>query len=164
MWTPIVCPSTVKISRIEKERGCHGRVFVVQQLNDKRCCFVCQSLPAIVAFLNRFSPTRFHVSSFYRTSRLNGAQQSHRGWIADALSCDETEKLNWATMGFDRVAFLTRQPENWILTGPEPEHSPEPSIQCLLLCTETTPPPSSSTSPRAPPGDAESTPGQIPAP
>ena len=115
-WHAVVTPS-LHLEVVEKKPGTQGRVFLLS-CNDKYG-FLSQSLPALVRWLNvrRSDGRQFLVSSFYRVVRLG--QRFHLGWTAKSFERSNLASLNAALTGFDKLVFLTRDPDSWRINLPE---------------------------------------------
>ena len=120
--TPLLC-----LNKIEKEPSTQGRVFLLK-CNDKHG-FLSQSLPALVRWLNtqRSDKHRFLVSSFYRVVRLG--QRRHLGWAAQSFERSNLTAINAALAGFEKLVFLTRNPDSWQVNLPEGYVRP-PAQEC----------------------------------
>ena len=115
-WHAVVTP-LLELVDVEKEPGTQGRVFLLR-CNDKYG-FISQSLPALVRWLNtqRSDKRKFLVSSFYRVVRLG--QRRHLGWMACSFERGNLTSINAALVGFDKLIFITRNPDSWRINLPE---------------------------------------------
>ena len=115
-WQVVETPA-VQILRVERERYCQGRVFLLWRRCDDRWAFLSQSLPALVSWLNGLGSVKFHASSFYRCARRGRSppRQGHHGWTASRWKTSELEELNNRLSQFERLAFLVKDPDRWVI-------------------------------------------------
>ena len=114
-WQVVETPS-VRLLRVSCERCCQGRVFLLWRRRDVRLAFLSQSLPALVSWLNTLSPVKFHASSFYRSARRGCSPlRGHHGWVARRWRRSELEELNTRLSKFQRLAFLVKDPDRWVI-------------------------------------------------
>lgn len=118
MWIAIETP-VLRLAKIDRDRATQGCVFVAWPVWGG-VCFVCQSLSALVGWLNRQGGT-IRAGSLYKVSR--GEQRQHFGWVVERHFRSALEPLNARLASFEGAVFVTRDPDCWKLAE-TPENLP----------------------------------------
>jgi len=118
-WYIIPCPSHVKLSSVEKERGTHGSIYILWECELRSPLWVGQSIPALVRSINENAiysrEKRLHASSLYRCLRGEAKKQGHKSWKVQKFSRTNLEQLNSHIEIFPSVIYVSKSPEMWRL-------------------------------------------------
>ena len=116
-WYIIPCPSTVTLTQVDKERGTHGSIYVLWDIDEKSPVWVGQSIPALVRSVNEKAvinkEKRLHASSLYRCLRGEARKQHHKSWKVDKYSRDALAEMNKFLSEFPSVVYVSKSPELW---------------------------------------------------
>ena len=119
-WYIIPCPSTVTLTQVDKERGTHGSIYVLWDIDEKSPVWVGQSIPALVRSVNEKAvinkEKRLHASSLYRCLRGEARKQHHKSWKVDKYSRDALQEMNIFLSEFPSVVYVSKSPELWRCT------------------------------------------------
>jgi hypothetical protein len=119
MWIAVETPA-LRLVHVRRDRATQGCVFVAWPLTGA-VCYVCQSLAALSAWLNE-QGGGISTGSLYKVSR--GAQRQQVGWMVERHTRSALAPLNERLAGFDRVTWLTRDPDCWRLESGESAATP----------------------------------------
>ena len=116
-WYIIPCPSNVTLTKVDKERGTHGSIYVLWDIDEKSPVWVGQSIPALVRSVNEKAvinkEKRLHASSLYRCLRGEARKQHHKSWKVDKYNRDALEDMNRFLAEFPSVVYVSKSPELW---------------------------------------------------
>ena len=116
-WYIIPCPSNVTLTHVDKERGTHGSIYVLWDIDVKSPIWVGQSIPALVRSVNEKAvinkEKRLHASSLYRCLRGEARKQHHKSWKVDKYSRHALDEMNKFITGFPSVVYVSKSPELW---------------------------------------------------
>ena len=118
MWQVIQCPATIEFKRVAKEQETHGNLYVIWERMGRTPCWICQSVPVLIQFMNqRFRDEGKHlrVSPLYRILRGESTTQTHKSHEIIMLERDEMEALNRIIRRFPACNVVTKDPEKWAL-------------------------------------------------
>ena len=118
MWQVIQCPATTEFKRVAKEQETHGNLYIVWERYGRTPCWICQSVPVLIQFMNqRFRDAEKHlrVSPLYRILRGESTKQTHKNHEIVMLERDEMEALNRIIRRFPACNVVTKDPEKWAL-------------------------------------------------
>jgi hypothetical protein len=128
-WYIIPCPSSVALTHVDKERGTHGSIYVLWDIDEKSPVWVGQSVPALVRSVNEKAvinkEKRLHASSLYRCLRGEARKQHHKSWKVDKYSRDSLEQMNKFLSDFPSVVYVSKSPELWKCRQQEEPQQPE---------------------------------------
>lgn len=117
VWFVIPCPSSVRITLVEKERGTHGSIYTLWEVDCRSPIWIGQSIPALVRSVNEKAvlarEKRLHASSLYRCLRGESKKQGHKNWRVEKFSRSELASLNARILGFPSVVYVSKSPEMW---------------------------------------------------
>lgn len=129
-WFVIPCPSSVKLTMVEKERGTHGSIYALWEVDCRSPVWIGQSIPALVRSVNEKAvwtiEKRLHASSLYRCLRGEARKLSHKSWRVEKYSRSELATLNARIRGFPSVVYVSKSPEMWQCVPPEAANQDEP--------------------------------------
>ena len=113
-WS-IVRTSQPAFSLIRKEHGTHGKVYTLWQ--DEHVCWVSQSVPALVAAVNRLLPEvrRLHDSGLYGVLRHENTRGYHKFFRVRKWTREDTVSLNEFLVQYQEVLFVTKEASAWRL-------------------------------------------------
>ena len=111
----IVRTAQPTFSRIEKERCLHGKIYTLWQ--DEHACWISQSVPALVAAMNRFLPRvrHLHESGLYSVLRHETTRGYHKYFRIRMWDRADLISLNEFLAQYDEAIFITREPNCWVL-------------------------------------------------
>jgi hypothetical protein len=138
-WYIIPCPSSVTLTQVDKERGTHGSIYVLWDIDEKSPVWVGQSIPALVRSVNEKAvinkEKRLHASSLYRCLRGEARKQHHKSWKVDKYSRDALPEMNRFLGEFPSVVYVSKSPELWRCTqgGGEDGDVPHPTDDTSAL-------------------------------
>ena len=118
-WSMVQVPKGVRLSGVAKERGTHGSIYCVWEVECKCPCWVSQSIPATVSAINTkaiFSQEkRLHASSIYRVLRGESHKMLHKSHTVKrwSRSAEDLQHLNDHLARFPSCIFITKVPEIW---------------------------------------------------
>ena len=116
-WYVIPCPSSVELTSVSKERGTHGAIYCLWEVDRKTPVWIGQSIPALVASINDKAvitvEKRLHASSLYRCLRKEARKESHKSWKVDKFSRTQVSELNKHLKTFPSVVYVSKSPELW---------------------------------------------------
>ena len=116
-WFIIPCPSNVRLTKVDKERGTHGSVYVLWDIDEKSPVWVGQSIPALVRSVNEKAviniEKRLHASSLYRVLRGEARKRHHKSWRVSKYNRDALVELNLFLGDFCSVVYCSKSPELW---------------------------------------------------
>lgn len=122
-WFIIPCPSSVKLTMVEKERGTHGSIYALWEVDCRSPVWIGQSIPALVRSVNEKAvwtiEKRLHASSLYRCLRGEARKLSHKSWRVEKYSRSELNALNTRIRGFPSAVYVSKSPEMWQCVPPE---------------------------------------------
>jgi len=116
-WHVIACPSNLTLTKVDKERGTHGSIYVLWSFDAKSPAWVGQSIPALVTRINESAVTnqanRLHASSLYRCLRGEARKQYHKSWKVEKYTRDALTEMNKFLAEFPSVIYVSKAPELW---------------------------------------------------
>lgn len=119
-WYVIPCPSTINLTKVEKERGTHGAIYALWECEKLMPCWVGQSVPALVKSINEKAVSapekRLHASSLYRCLRREARKESHKNWKVEKFSRSDVGLLNTFLKQFPSIVVTSKSPELWHCT------------------------------------------------
>ena len=128
-WYIIPCPSNVILTHVDKERGTHGSIYVLWDIDEKSPVWVGQSIPALVRSVNEKAvinkEKRLHASSLYRCLRGEARKQHHKSWKVEKYSRDSLPQMNKFLNDFPSVVYVSKSPELWKCSQQEERQQPE---------------------------------------
>ena len=129
-WHIIQCPSNVTLTKVEKERGTHGSIYVLWDIDQNTPVWVGQSVPALVKAVNDKvvlnQEKRLHASSLYRCLRGEARKHHHKNWSVARYSRDAMEELNIFISRFPSVVYVSKTPELWMCSHGDHHDHVEP--------------------------------------
>lgn len=145
-WYIIPCPSSVKLTGVNKERGTHGSIYTLWECELRSPLWVGQSIPALVRSINDKAvynrEKRLHASSLYRCLRGEAKKQGHKGWKVEKFSRGDLDQLNQHITIFPSVVYVSKSPEMWRCGQPASSSpSPEETQEDIDVLPAAPPPP-----------------------
>lgn len=125
VWHVIQCPANLVLTSIGKERGTHGFIYTIWEVERRFPVWVSQSIPAVVKAINDKAVTahekRLHASSIYRVLRGESQKRSHKHHSVCRWSRTNLVELNAHLKAFPSCIFVSKSPEQWcVSTAPVP--------------------------------------------
>ena len=116
-WCVVCMPKGVNFSRVEKEIRTQGRIFCVYEQDMSQPCWLSQSIPAIVAAINRrlSHPKRLHASSSYRVLRRESRSFVHKNHHIMVYQRSDLQELNELIATFPACIVVTQDPDVWFV-------------------------------------------------
>jgi hypothetical protein len=122
-WFVIPCPNSINLTAVDKERGTHGSVYALWEVDCRSPLWIGQSIPALVRSVNEKAvwtlEKRLHASSLYRCLRGESRKLSHKSWRVEKYSRSELVTLNSRMKGFPSVVCVSKSPEMWQCNTPQ---------------------------------------------
>lgn len=116
-WYIIPCPASVTLTKVDKERGTHGSIYVLWDIDEKSPVWVGQSIPALVRSVNEKAvinkEKRLHASSLYRCLRGEARKAHHKSWKVHKYNRDALTEMNRFLSEFPSVVYVSKSPELW---------------------------------------------------
>ena len=108
-------PSDVQLTWVEKEWMVQGRMCCVWEIDMQTPCWISQSLPAIVAAINRglCKEKHLHVSSLYRLLRGETRSDMHKNHLLSTYKRKDVDQLNEHMRKFPSCKFVTKDVTSW---------------------------------------------------
>ena len=135
-WFVIPCPSSVALTDISKERGTHGAIYCLWEVDRKTPVWIGQSIPALVESINDKAvltvEKRLHASSLYRCLRREARKESHKNWKVSKYSRTQVDELNAHLRQFPSVVYVSKSPELWKCSQTKPCTPPTKDIEPCL--------------------------------
>ena len=125
-WHVVRAPSDVQLTWVEKEWMTQGRIYCVWEVDMQTPCWISQSLPAIVAAINRglCKEKRLHVSSLYRLLRGETRSKMHKNHLLSTYKRKGVDRLNEHMRKFPSCKFVTKDVTSWKARRDGGEKSP----------------------------------------
>ena len=118
-WYVIPCPSDIRLTSISKEKGTHGAVYVLWEVDCTSSLWVGQSIPALVRAINQKAvlakEKRLHASSLYRCLRGESKKGVHKGWRVERHLRMDSLNLTQKIGKFPSVVFVSKDPLRWLI-------------------------------------------------
>jgi hypothetical protein len=116
-WHVIRCPSNIELTSVGKERGTHGFIYTLWEIERRLPVWVSQSIPAVVKAINDKAvlahEKRLHASSIYRVLRGESQKRLHKGFQTSRWSRTSLVELNGHLQSFPSCIFVSKSPEAW---------------------------------------------------
>ena len=116
-WFVIPCPNDITLTSISKEKGTHGAVYILWEIEMKSSLWVGQSVPALVRAINEKAVSatekRLHASSLYRCLRGESKKGIHKGWRVERYDRGDHQDLSDRLRSFPSVVFVSKDPQRW---------------------------------------------------
>jgi hypothetical protein len=120
VWHVIQCPANLVLTSIGKERGTHGFIYTIWEVERRFPVWVSQSIPAVVKAINDKAVTahekRLHASSIYRVLRGESQKRSHKHHSVCRWSRTNLVELNAHLKSFPSCIFVSKSPEQWCVS------------------------------------------------
>ena len=125
-WHVVRVPSDVQLTLVEKEWMTQGWIYCVWDVDMQTPCWISQSLPAIVAAINRgfCKEKRLHVSSLYRLLRGETRSKMHKNHLLSTYKRKDVDQLNEHMRKFPSCKFVTKDVTSWKARRDDGETSP----------------------------------------
>ena len=108
-------PSDVQLTLVEKEWMTQGWIYCVWEVDMQTPCWISQSLPAIVAAINRglCKEKHFHASSLYRLLRGETRSKMHKNHLLPTCKRKGVDQLNELMHKFPSCKFVAKDVTSW---------------------------------------------------
>ena len=124
VWHVIQCPANLVLTSVGKERGTHGFIYTIWEVERRFPVWVSQSIPAVVKAINDKAvlahEKRLHASSIYRVLRGESQKRSHKHHAVCRWARTHLAELNTHLRLFPSCIFVSKTPEQWCI-GAAPE-------------------------------------------